>query len=162
MAIMGLVIGSLSTLIVSGSSAEVELDQRTQAQQEARLALDLMRREMHNSCQATVGGGGTTVTLRTLAVPNDAWDCSVSASTWCLVGSGSRYALYRMAGATCNASGVRRADYVTSSAVFSTVTGPGLLPKIGIDLQVNVKPTVPRLSYRLQDAITLRNAQGRP
>ena len=161
MAIMGLIIGALSTLMVSGSRAEVELDQRTTSQREARLALDLMRREMHNSCSATVSGGGTVVTLRTLAVPNDAWDCSVTSATWCVLGTGSRYALYRAAGATCNTSGVRRADYITNNAVFSVVTGTALLPKIGIDLRVNVKPAIPRVAYRLQDQITLRNAQGR-
>ena len=162
MAIMGLVIGSLSTLFVSGLRRP--RSSSTCARRRSRrpgLALDMMRREMHNACQATVGGGGTTVTLKTLAVPNDAWHCAVTSSTWCVVGSGSRYALYRKAGATCNASGVRRADYVTANTVFSVVTGSGLLAKIAIDMPVNVKPTMPRLSYRLQDQITLRNSQGR-
>lgn len=152
LAILAVVVPALTTMMVSGANAEADLNLRFQAQQQARVALDTLRAEVHNACSATVTGG-STLTLRTQA----GYACTVTSSTWCVLGTAPRYALYRQPGASCSSGGTRWADYLTSNAVFGLQTGGGLLPKVTVDLPVNRKPTVPRLRYRLQDAIVLRN-----
>ncbi len=156
MAIMGIVIAAIATLFTSGTSASVDLNLRFASQSEARLALDTFRREVHNACDATVSGG-TSVTLKTLT---SSYACATNSATWCTSGSGSRYGLYRQAGASCSSSGSRKADYLTGASVFS-VTAPAagtyVLKKVAVDMTVNQKPSISRLGYRIQDAIALRN-----
>ncbi len=154
MVILATVMGSLTTLFVQASTAELELNNRFQAQQNARLALDRIRRETHCASQASVATS-SSVTL-TLASYCPTGNGSV---TWCTVGSGSRYGLYRKAGATCNATGVKWADYLTSGAVFGyTAQSPTSLAKLRVDFPINVKPTKSVRSYELVDEIVLRNS----
>ncbi len=154
MVILATVMGSLTTLFVQASTAELELNNRFQAQQNARLALDRIRRETHCASQASVATSNS-VTL-TLASYCPTGNGSV---TWCTVGSGSRYGLYRKAGATCNATGVKWADYLTSGAVFGyTAQSPTSLAKLRVDFPINVKPTKSVRSYELVDEIVLRNS----
>ena len=154
MSIMGIVIGTLAGVFVSGSNAESDLSKRFTAQQNARIALTAFRRETHNSCKATQTSTAN-VTLWSLAVDGS---CTTQ-NTWCAVGSGQRFALYRKAGSTCNATGSRLyADYITTSAVYALPTRvSGQLPKVGIDLTVDTKPADTMRRYRLQDQIALRN-----
>jgi len=144
-------------LFTSGSVAESNLNLRFQAQMQARLALDTFRQEVHNACQATVSGGGATVQLTTLTA---SYLCSTVSSTWCTVGSGSSYALYRKAGSSCDATGVMWADHITTAGgtIFS-IPGAvsGLLPKVSVDITVNQQPTAANFAYELQDSIVLRN-----
>jgi len=161
LSIMLLVVSGLASIFVTGTNAEVDLRNRFQAQSEARLALDKMQREIHNACSASVSSpSGSAYTTVTLYSENAAagYTCT-NAATWCAVGTGTRYKIYRKAGTTCNATGsVRWADYVTSSAVFTLVAASsGTLPKVGIDLPVDTKPAATRGRYRLPDAIAVRN-----
>ena len=153
MSIMAIVIGTLASVFVSGSNAEVDLSSRFQAQQNGRIALDAFRRETHNSCKATQTSTAN-VTLWSLAVDGS---CTTQ-NTWCAVGSGQRFALRRKAGATCDASGRRYADYLTTSVIFSLpARATGQLPKVGVDLSIDIKPSATPRVYRLQDQIALRN-----
>lgn len=154
--ILGVVVASLGTLFTSGTNAERDLNARFQAQSAARTALDRLRSEIHTSCEAFVTGGNRLLLMRLDASSA----CSVSNATWCTSGSGSRFGLYRGAGASCSStSGVRFADHLTSDTVFSVVTSAGRLPRVGVDLRVNPRTDAPRLEYRLQDAIVLRNGR---
>jgi type II secretory pathway pseudopilin PulG len=161
MSILLLVVGGLATLFVSGQNAENELNLRFVAQQEARLALDTFRREVHNACSATVSGG-MHVTLKTNVQPGPgagSLACTVTSASWCTAGSGTSWALYRQAGGSCSSgSGTRRASYLVSGAIFSLLTSAGQLPKVTIDMTVNRRPSVARLNYRLNDDIALRSA----
>jgi len=57
-------------------------------------------------------------------------------------------------------SGVPRADYLISGAIFSLpAPATGELQKVSIDMTVNREPTITRLQYRLNDAVALRNAR---
>src|SRR5262249_56452850 len=47
MVILGVVLSGLTTVFISGSSATVNLDLRAQGQQNARLALDRLRVDIH-------------------------------------------------------------------------------------------------------------------
>ncbi len=159
MSIMGFVMGAIVVLFTSGSTAEAQLNLRFQSQSEARVALDALRRDVHNACSATVTGG-TQVTLYTINTASISYPCTVVSSTWCTSGSGTRFGLHRNLGSTtCSSGSRRRADYITAGSVFSVQTASGELPKVAVDLTVNREPTVPRFGYRLDDAIALRNAR---
>jgi prepilin-type N-terminal cleavage/methylation domain-containing protein len=152
--ILGSVMGSLTAVFVQASTAELDLNNRFQAQQTARLALDKLRRETHCASQASVSSA-TSVTL-TLASYCPTGNGSV---TWCAIGSGSRHALYRKAGASCDATGVKWADYLTTGNVFAyTAQSSASLAKLRVDLPVNVKPSKSVVSYELVDEIVLRNS----
>lgn len=169
MAMMGIVIAAVALLFTSGSRAEADLNLRFASQTEARLALDTMRREVHNACSATVSGtpasvtdpNGTvqtrypTITLQTL---DAGYACTVTSGSWCAVGSGSSYSLFRQSGATaCTTGSDRRAQYLTSGTVFKVATATNLLPTVGIDMTVNQKPAETKFAYRIWDDIVLRN-----
>lgn len=169
MAIMGVVITAVATLFTSGSKAEVDLNFRFSSQTEARLALDTFRREVHNACSATVSGTSASITdpsgvartryptvaLKTL---DTGYSCTVSSASWCTVGSGSSYSLYRESGATaCSSSSARRAESLTGGTLFLVATQTNILPKVGIDMTVNLKPSETRFDYRIHDDIALRN-----
>jgi Tfp pilus assembly protein PilW len=153
--IFGTITGALTQLFVSATTAEVQSNRRFQAQQQARLALDVMRNQVHCASGATVTDGGATVKLdlpsQCKGQPN---------TTWCAVGSGTRYALYMKAGTTCSSSGTRYADYLTSNALFAfTAATTDSLAKLQLTFPVNTKPSQGNEYYRLQDALTLRNSQ---
>lgn len=154
MVILATVMGSLTTLFVQASNAEIDMNNRFQAQQTARLALDKLRRETHCASQASTATA-TSVTL-TLATYCPTGTGSV---TWCTVGAGNRFGLYRKAGATCDSSGVKWADYLTTGNVFSyTPQSTTSLAKLRIDFPVNLKPAKTVEAYELVDEIVLRNS----
>jgi prepilin-type N-terminal cleavage/methylation domain-containing protein len=154
MVILASVMGSLTTLFVQASNAELDLNNRFQAQQNGRLALDKLRREAHCASQATVATS-SAVTL-TLASYCPTGNGSV---TWCTAGSAQRFGLYRKVGTTCDATGVKWADYLTTGAVFTYMPqSPTSLAKLGVDFPINLKPTKSVDSYELVDEIALRNS----
>jgi prepilin-type N-terminal cleavage/methylation domain-containing protein len=154
MAILGVVMGAVTVLFVQASTAELDLQNRFQAQQSARLALDKLRRETHCASAASVATS-TSVTL-TLATYCPTGSGSV---TWCTVGSGNRFALRRKVGTTCDGAGVLWADYLTSGDVFSyTPQSTTSLAKLHVDFPVNVKPSKSVQAYELVDDIVLRNS----
>lgn len=162
MVILILVVSSLTTVFMSGSKAEARLNNRFQAQSNARVALDRMRREIHNAC----GVGTTATNLVQLAFPpNCPTGGSVTATvTYCTSGSASRYGLYRIgsASATCT-NGVKLVDFLTSGTPFAytarnTPSGSYLLARLHVDLQINVTPTQTANRYRLIDDIVFRNS----
>jgi Tfp pilus assembly protein PilW len=156
MVIMVFVITALVQMMTSGTNAENDLNRRFQAQQEARLGLDSLRRDVHNACGATV----TSSSVQLMGVsPAPSFTCNVPVANWCASGSGQRFGLYRQAGAAACGTGLQRADYVISAAVFSPLaTSVGQLPRLPISLTVNPEPSITRLNYTLTDAIALRNA----
>jgi len=159
MVLLAILMTALVTLFVSGSNAEAQANFKFRAQAEARVALDTMRRDIHNACAATVTGG-TRVTLLTVNTASPSYPCTVTSVSWCTSGSGSQYGLYRAVGsASCSSSDVKRADFLTGGTIFSIVTAAGELPKVGVDLTVNRRPAITRLKYRLDDQIALRNAR---
>jgi hypothetical protein len=91
--------------------------------------------------------------------------------TWCTIGSGHRYALYRVPGSTCPATvalalaagGRRYADYITVAAVFPTYTAENsansTLATLQVHFPVNVKSNASSTSpYTVDDSIVLRNS----
>ena len=158
LAIFGTVTAALTQLFVSATTAEISSNRRFQAQQQARLALDKLRRDAHCASSASIGGGGISVTLNLPA------QCKgTPQQTWCTVpvaGVTQRFGLYRKAGATCDATGsTRHADYLTQAVVFAYfVPTADVLGKLSVTLPVNIRPSEAEEFYKLEDQLTLRNS----
>lgn len=153
--IFGTVMSALMVLFVQGTGAEVDMNNRFQAQQDARLALDKIRREAHCATAVTVSSASSV----TLSLPSYCPTGNGSV-TWCTVSLGtSRYGLYRKAGAACDSTGVRWADHLTTANVFAyAAQSTTSLAKLSIDFPVNVKPSRTVDTYELKDDIVLRNS----
>lgn len=156
LSILSIILGGLTVLFVSATKAQVDVQTRFRAQQEARLAMDALRREVHCASAITQTGPSPTVTL-SLPV-----GCTTGSGpvTWCTVSAGtSRYELYRKPGSTCDSAGKRYADYITIANVFSYYASTTTTrAKLGVQLPVdsNLNDGVAR--YSLVDALVLRNS----
>ena len=110
LSIMTTVMAGLTTLFVQGSNAELDMNNRFQAQLNARLALDKVRREIHCGSVATPAGQASLIVV---TLPSYCKTGSGSI-TWCTKSvATNRFALYRITGApgTCT-GGVKWADYL--------------------------------------------------
>jgi len=155
MTILLVVLSGITAAFVSGSRAQSDTEQRFDAQTQLRLGVDRLRREIHSACSASTSSASSV----TLLMPSD---CSTTSVTWCTQGSGSRYGLYRAAGATCS-GGVKVADYLTTGSVFAytapdTPSGSHTRARLHVDLPVDVKPGDGHAAYELVDDIVLRNS----
>jgi prepilin-type N-terminal cleavage/methylation domain-containing protein len=151
MIILGTILGGLTTAFVQGSNAELEANRRVQAQLQAAAAFDRLRRDIHCASAASAASASPTITLT---------GCGSGSVSWCALGSGSRYTLYRQPGSTCDSTGKLYADYLTSPGLF-TYTAPvaaASLAKVHVDVVVNVNPTKAVDSFDLQDDIVMRNS----
>jgi len=163
-AILSFILAGLTTAFVSGSTAEVHANQRVQAQLQATAAFDRLRRDIH--CASSASVSGATMTLS---------GCASGTVSWCAVGSGSRYKLYRLAGTTCDSTGRLYADYLTSTAgtadaacspasvakplfLATAQVASTSLAKVCVDVRVNVNPVKAVDSFELLDSIVLRNS----
>lgn len=154
MAILSVVISGITTLFVQGSNAEVDMNRRYQAQQQARVAIDKLRRDAHCSSAVIKPNSSTMLIFNDPCVTG-------GAVSWCTVASGSVYALYRSATATCNATATPYGDSIVnaSGAVFTYVQQSTLsLAKVSVDLIVNIKPALTKENYELKDDMVLRNS----
>jgi prepilin-type N-terminal cleavage/methylation domain-containing protein len=165
LSILSVVMAGLTTLFVQASNAELDMNNRFQAQLNARLALDKMRREVHCGSIATPAGSSSSVTI-TLPTYCKTGSGSI---TWCTRNvSTNRYALYRIVGSTCS-GGVKWADYLVPTSTAPTCSGalciftytaqsPSSLAKLHVDYPVNIRPSKSVELYELQDDIVLRNS----
>jgi prepilin-type N-terminal cleavage/methylation domain-containing protein len=151
---------ALISLFTAGAKAEVDLNRRFQAQQNARLALDRLRRELHCSNGITPGADDDA--------DGDVASISITLPSQCPTAQGatrtvvydtselaaSRWTVRRtMAGAT-----VVIADYITNGDIFKyTAPSPASRGILHVDLPVNVYPNEGWKQWRLIDDIVLRN-----
>jgi len=156
--ILGSVMGSVSVLLVSATKSEVDMNRRFQAQTQARLGLDLMRREVHCAMSVSPAGASASVTLTIPATCPTAG--GNTAITWCTVANGTnRWGLWRYPGSSCSGTGKLYADYVTASSIFIyTAQTVDKLAFLNVRLPINLKPSEPRFLYNLEDDIVLRNS----
>ncbi len=166
--ILGVVMGGLTTVFVSATSADNDMNNRFRAQQTARLALDKLRREVHCASAATPAGSATSSI--TLTLPSYCKTYSGNASvTWCTrsVATNS-YALFRVDGATCT-GGVKWASNLTPTSTAPVCSGAlcifnysaqstSSLAKLQVDFPVNPKPSRTVDTYELTDGLVLRNS----
>jgi type II secretory pathway pseudopilin PulG len=160
MATLTIIMGGVTSVFVSGMRAEVDALERFDAQQNARLSLSYLRREVHCATAAsisTTGSAPNQVQTMTLTMPTGCPTGTGSVS-WCTVGSAARFKLYRKPGATCDATGRLHSDYLTTGLAFTynapTSTSLGTL---AVDFPVDKTPNDAQRAYRLQDSLVLRN-----
>jgi prepilin-type N-terminal cleavage/methylation domain-containing protein len=172
MVIIVVVIAALTQLFVSASTAQVDMTRRFEAQQDMRLALDKLRREIH--CARGVTGAPPTssivISLGSYCPSNTTG--AVADFTWCTKDKSGAltnpsspaanppYSLWRYRGASCTGTDFRKeADYLTTGQVFTAYVAPagGSLGKLSVDLPVDVKPADAKQRYVLKDDIVLRN-----
>jgi prepilin-type N-terminal cleavage/methylation domain-containing protein len=148
--ILGVILAAITTLFVRASIAEVDMNRRFQAQQEARLAVDRMRREIHCASLVTPSGASSSITVTLPAgCPTVGGGSTTVVYDTQLVSTG-RYQLRR--------AGVRVADYVTAPAVFNyTSQSTSSLGKLSVTLPVNLKPADTGKEWKLEADIVLRN-----
>ena len=158
MGILGSVMTSVSVLLVSATKSEVDMNRRFQAQTQARIGLDLMRREVHCAMSVSPAGSSSSVTLT--IPPTCPTSGGNTAITWCTVANGTnRWGLWRYPGGTCSGTGRLYADYLTASSIFTyTAQTVDKLAFLNVRLPINIKPSEPRFLYNLQDDIVLRNS----
>ncbi len=147
--ILGVVLTGLTVLFVQASNAEIQMNERFQAQQNARLAVDRMRREIHCASAVTPTGPTTSITVTLPA------QCPTSGGVLANVVydmqlvSPSRYRVRR--------AGVTVADYVTTNTVFDyTAPAVGKLGSLRVTLPVDPSAGKQR-AWRLLVDIVLRN-----
>jgi prepilin-type N-terminal cleavage/methylation domain-containing protein len=167
LSILTTVMAGLTTLFVQGSNAELDMNNRFQAQLNARLALDKVRREIHCGSVATPAGQSALIVV-TLPVYCKTGSGSI---TWCTKSLGTnRFGLYRVPGTpgTCT-GGVKWADYLTPTAsapgcggalcIFTySAQSASSLATVHVDFPVNVKPAKTVELYELADDVVLRNS----
>jgi len=159
MGILGVVMTSLTAVMVSATGAEIRMNQEFQAQTQARTALERFRREGHSACKAAPSGPASTITLTYVT----SGSCPASGGTqvtWCTVANGTnRYGLFRTVGGTCSSTtGAKLADYLVTASAFNYQVTANRRAKVGITLAVNPEPAKGRGTYSLDDDIVLRNS----
>jgi prepilin-type N-terminal cleavage/methylation domain-containing protein len=157
MAILGLVVGGITGILVSATKHEAALNLEFQAQESARLALTKMRSDVH--CAATVSPSSGTASSITLALSSGC-PTGMGSFTWCTAANGTRFDLWRIPSASCTTTtsgSVRWAQGLTAGSIFipdATVhSGAPVLPEVAVDFAVAAGTR----SYRLADKIYLRN-----
>ena len=166
--IMGVVMGGLTSVFVSATNADVDMNNRFRAQQTARLALEKLRREVH--CASSAAPAGSATSSITLTLPTYCKTYSGNTSvTWCTRSiATNRYGLYRVNGASC-VGGVKWADNLTPTSTAPICSGAlcvfnysaqsaSSLAKLQVDFPVNPKASRPVDTYELIDGLVLRNS----
>jgi prepilin-type N-terminal cleavage/methylation domain-containing protein len=174
MTVLLIILVPLSGSFVSALNAQVDQTRRFDAQENARQALDRMRKDIHCGHAAADpyanDSGGQTLVLTETNVTGTA-ECpgliqtNASAVQWCTIpvaGATTRYQLYREndPNLTCSGSASTfMVDYLTQSDLWSSPTcTTGQYPTVGVTMPVNVDPLNHAPStYRLNDQIALRN-----
>ncbi|HXY80459.1 MAG TPA: type II secretion system protein [Gaiellaceae bacterium] len=171
--ILGVVLTGITTVFVSGSHAELNLNNRFQAQQAARLALDAMRIDAHGACAANVLSSGSKLVLASVPTSGDSTTCGAVGSSssypkvvWCALTSptvSTQYALYRSTAtdSSCTTSnGKLEADNLSANTVFSTGSPITVeqLQTFTATMTVSLQSGTAGVPYTLAEALTLRNS----
>ena len=154
MAILGIVLGGLTTMFHAGVRAEMRANRELDAQQNARAALDKMRRELH--CASAISApNGTAVASLTVTLPAACPGTATAVVYATSTVAANRYELTRTAD---SGTPTTVADYLTSSTPFTYyIPASGTLGRLQVDIPVNLNPTDTGTLWRLQDDIVLRN-----
>lgn len=178
-AYMGVVVGGITVMMLSGSHAALNLNNRFSAQETARLALSTFRSDAHTACAASVAADGKSVTLSVpvpsgTTVPDPTQICGTTTGAtlnkviYCVLTSptaSTEYALYRSTSSTCTSSSTVIADDIVNnlSGFTNYFSWPGKinygeLQVVDVDFGVNLPSgsTGTTAPYRLTERIALR------
>ena len=155
MAILGIVLAGLTAMFQAGVRAEVRTNKQFQAQLNARLAMDRMRRELHCANAISASNYGTPVASVAVTLPDTCPGPATSVSYTTLAVSAGRWQLTRAAD---SGTPLVVADYLTSSTPFTYyIPAAGTLGRLRVDLPVNLDLADAGTDWRLEDDIVLRN-----
>jgi Tfp pilus assembly protein PilW len=172
--ILAFVMSGIIAVFISGLRSEFDMNQRFEAQQEARLALQRIRTDLRSACTESLSTKlvtNDTVLLGFCSNSTTTWSSTpVSYATWCARSEGGtpvHYGLFREDAndpnvcATPAGTGIREADWLTTGSVFTcAVTPVGARPELTVSVPVDADPTKAGGVYQLSDTIMLRNAAG--
>ena len=174
MVVLLIVLAPMTGSFASALHAEVDQTRRFDAQENARQALDRMRKDIHCAHGVTDPGdndsGGETIVLTETNTTGTA-ECpglvQVGASSvqWCTIpvaGATDRYQLYRendVDNACDGAASTFMVDYLTRADLWGSPTCvSGQYPTVAVTMPVTIDPVKhPESSYTLSDEIALRN-----
>jgi prepilin-type N-terminal cleavage/methylation domain-containing protein len=149
--ILSVVMTGLTVLFVQATNAELQMNKRFQAQQEARVAIDRMRREIHCAREITPAGNSTSITVtipKQCPTSGGVSEINVVYDTQPV--SAGRFQLRR--------AGVKIADYVRVGNVFSySVPTTDSLGKLRVELPINIQPPGAGGNWELEADMVLRN-----
>jgi prepilin-type N-terminal cleavage/methylation domain-containing protein len=159
MLIMSIVMTGITTVFVQGSNAEFDMNNRFQAQVNARLGLDKIRKDIH-CASAVTAQSATSVTFTDPCI-----NATASNLTWCTATVSGDIGLYRAPASTCSSASpaIRQMDKLTTGNVF-TYQSPftGSLALVYVKLPVNTSSAkhlgATTDTYTLCDGIVLRNS----
>ena len=139
--IIGIVLVGITQLLVSGLTSEKDQSNRTQAQQEARLGLDKLRREIRcaNGLTTSSGYPASAITIQLGSYCPTAGGAAATV-TWCTkdkngasppVAGAQPYALWRYTGSACSGTGTKWASNlvdiapsITAGRIFGAASVP--------------------------------------
>lgn len=148
-AILSVVLTGLTVLFVQATNAELQMNERFQAQQTARVAVDKMRREIHCASAVTPTGSATSITVTLPSQCPTAGGVLSNIVYDTQLVSANRYRLRR--------AGVTIADYITSDTAFDyTAPATGKLGTLRVVLPIDLS-AAKNHPWRLEADIVLRN-----
>jgi type II secretory pathway pseudopilin PulG len=162
--ILGVVMAALTALFVQASNAELDMNRRFQAQQEARVAVDRMRREVHCSSGITPSGAAASIAV---TIPSHCPSAggvpggpAITVTYRTVLVSTGRYKLERQVGTGPIA---KLADYISTANAF-TYTAPTQtsLGTLRVDLPINIQPPGSGSNWELVADMVLRNTARLP
>lgn len=173
MAILLTILAGITGAYVSAMTSQVDQTRRLDAQENARLALDRMRKDIHCAHGVTDpylnASNGWTIVMTETNTTGEA-ECpgllqtNAAGVQWCTVpvpGATSRYALYRENDPDNECDGAASTfmvDYLTEADIWGSPTCvTGQYPTVEITMPVDVDPSKAPGSYQLSDQIALRN-----
>jgi prepilin-type N-terminal cleavage/methylation domain-containing protein len=149
MLMLGAILTGLTLVFMRAYNAELAMNKQFQAQQEARTAVDRMRREIHCSSGITPSGNSTSIAVTLPSQCPTAGGSQIVVTYDTQLVSTGRYRLRR--------AGVRVADYITANNVFTYSHTTGKRANLHVELPVNIQPTDAGKTWRLAGDIVLRN-----
>jgi prepilin-type N-terminal cleavage/methylation domain-containing protein len=184
MMILLTVVTTITAALVSATNTEADQNNRFQTQQQARIALTKLTREIHcaNTLQGatTLQGGNVTSPSALGATPANTLivalpaGCPTGGATavtarWCTVpeSNGIRYDLYRSTSSTCwdpsqsACPCVRWATSLVNATPFSlpaAATSGTHMPLVHLDLTINARTTSTVGQYDLTDDVAALNS----
>jgi prepilin-type N-terminal cleavage/methylation domain-containing protein len=174
MIVLLIILAPLTGSYVSSLNAQVDQTRRFDAQENARLALDRMRKDIHCAHGVTDpyanASGGMTIVMTETNTTGQA-ECpglvktNASGVQWCTIpvgGATDRYELFRENDPDLECSGSASTfmvDYLTRPDLWASPTCiTGQYPTVAVTMPVDLDPAhSPAGSYRLSDEIALRN-----
>lgn len=148
------IVSSITALFLSGAKAELDANRRFEEQQNARVALDRMRREIHCASALTLASGASiTITLPAACATSGGSQTTVVYDT-----SSAGTSRFQLRRTKSGGPTVVIADYLTTGSIFSyAAPAPSTLGQLHVDMPVNVYPNEAWKNWQLVSDIALRN-----